>query len=679
MASMSIAQKLAKKQKEISVSEFFERNKHILGFDSPTRAMITSVKEAVDNSLDVCEEAEILPEIFVQIRKINNDEFRLIIEDNGPGIVKKQVPHIFGRLLYGSRFHSLRQTRGQQGLGISAAVMYAQLTTGRPSTIRSKVKNKDVAYQVDLMLDTKRNRPKVVREDFVVWDKESGTRIEMQVKGRYVMGKQSVLEYLKGTAIVNPHARMVYKDPFGSQYVFERATDILPPPTEEIKPHPQGIELGTLLKMAKSTSSYKMTAFLQKEFSRISSRVAKEILDSAEVPQDRHPKRLTLDEAKRILEAVKKIKIMAPPTDCLSPIGERLIKKGLKNVLGELKPEFYCPPVTREPSVYSGHPFQVEVGIVYGGQLPQDKPIEILRYSNRVPLMYQQGACATSTAVERIDWRRYGLEQRGGHGIPFGPAIVLIHFASSKVPYTSESKEAIAKIPEIEHEIENALRMCGRKLGSHMKRKVKKAKTREKFDIVQKILPQIADKSSKIVGKKPPDLRKTITKIMNVIWIDEEEVYEKRRHKVTVKVYNYTPKGQKFNLHAILPYDNFDPESCDPKPKEITEEGKVTWELKRIPSTEIGYAKFELFGMDEDEYDETELYVSGINPASVVGAEPLPGDWDLKMKPPTVEEITEEEEIEEPEEELDYDEVEEDLEDEADDIDGARREASEAG
>ena len=675
MASTSIAQKLAKKQKEISVSEFFERNKHILGFDSLTRAMITSVKEAVDNSLDVCEEAEILPEIFVQIKKISTDEFRLIIEDNGPGIVKKQVPHIFGRLLYGSRFHSLRQTRGQQGLGISAAVMYAQLTTGRPSIIRSKVKNKDVAYQVELMLDTKRNRPKVVRDDFVVWQKESGTRIEMQLRGRYVMGKQSVLEYLKGTAIVNPHARIVYKDPFGTQYLFERASEILPPKTEEIKPHPQGIELGTLLKMAKATGSYKMTAFLQKEFSRISSRVAIEILTKADVPLERHPKRLTLDEARRILEVVKKIKIMAPPTDCLSPIGERLIKKGLKNVLGGLKPEFYCPPVTREPNVYTGNPFQVEVGIVYGGQLPQDKPIEILRYANRIPLLYQQGACAMTTAVEKVDWRRYGLEQRGGHGIPFGPAIILIHFASSKVPYTSESKEAVAKIPKIETEIERALRVCGRKLGSHMKRKVKKAKTREKFDIVQKILPEIAQKSSKIVDRKVPDLRKTITKIMNVVWIDEEVVFEKRRHKVTLKVYNYTPKGQKFNLHGIIPYENLDLDSCNPKPKEIKEDGKITWELKRIPTTEIGTATFELFGMDEDEYDETELYVSGINPTSVVGAEPLPGDWDLKMRPPTVEEIIEEE----PEEELDYDEVEEELDDESHEADGTGREASEAG
>jgi DNA topoisomerase-6 subunit B len=674
MAATSIAQRLAKKQKAISVSEFFERNKHILGFDSPTRALITTVKEAMDNALDVCEEAEIFPEVFVQVKRIAKDEYRITVEDNGPGIVKKQVPHIFGRLLYGSRFHSLRQTRGQQGLGISAAVMYAQLTTGRPSLIRSKVRSKDVAYQVELMLDTKSNRPKVIRDDFVVWDKESGTRVELQARGRYIVGRQSVFDYLKGTAIVNPHARIVFKDPDGKQYIFERVSDILPPKTEEIKPHPQGIELGTLLKMAKATSSYKMTAFLQKEFSRISSRVAKEILDKAEVPQERVPKRLTLDEAKRILQVVNKIKIMAPPTDCLSPIGERLIKKGLKNVLGDLRPEFYCPPVTREPSVFSGNPFQVEVGIVYGGQLPQDKPVEILRYANRVPLLYQQGACAMTSAVEKVDWRRYGLEQRGGHGIPFGPAIILVHYASSKVPYTSESKEAIANIPNVVKEIENALRTCGRKLGTHMKRKAKKAKTREKFDIVQKILPEIAEKSSKIVHKDVPDLRRTITKIMNVVWIDEEVVFEKRRHKVTLKVHNYTPKSQKFNLHAVVPSENFDSNACDPKPKEIQEDGKITWELKRIPSTEIGHTTFELFGLDEDEYDETELYVSGINPTSVVGAEPLPGDWDLKMKPPTVEEVTEEEE-----EELDYDEVKEELEDEDHEIDRARREASQAG
>jgi len=356
------------------------------------------------------------------------------------------------------------------------------------------------------------------------------------------------------------------------------------------------------------------------------------------------------------------VKVMAPPTDCLSPIGERLIRKGLKNVLGSLRPEFYTPPVTREPSVYAGNPLQVEVGIVYGGDLPSDQPVEILRFANRVPLLYQQGACAITQAVSSVDWRRYGLEQRGGQGIPFGPAIILVHLASVKVPYTSEAKEAVATVPEILEEIELALKECGRRLKTHLNKKERRAKTSERFDIVQKVLPQIASKSAKIVSKKVPDLGATITKIMGIIYIDEKIDYEKGKHNVTIEIHNFTPSGKKFNLHALLPKNGFRISEVDPKPSEIKEDGKITWELKRINSVEKATVRFVVEGLEKDDYDETDLFVSGINPELVIGAEPLPGDWELNYKEFEKEEIpTVPEELEE---EVDYDEVEEALEDE---------------
>ncbi len=637
METLSVAEELAKKQKEISIAEFFERNKHVLGFGSLTRAILTAVKEGVDNSLDACEEANILPEIFIQIDKAGKDEYKVIIEDNGPGIVKRVVPNAFGRLLYGSRFHSIRQSRGQQGIGISAVVMYAQLTTGKPTTIRSKVQGKDVAYEIDLMVDTKKNRPEKLHESFVIWEKEHGTRVEATVKARYTGGRQSVYEYLRATAIVNPHARIVFVDPEGERTVFERATEKMPSPTKEIKPHPEGIELGTLLKMAKGTQQKKMTGFLKGEFSRISMRVAREICDKASIPYDMRPKNMKIDQAKDILKAIKKVRIMAPPTNCLSPIGELLIKKGLKNVLEGVRPEFYAPPITREPKVYQGNPFQVEVGIVYGGELKKDKSVEILRFANRVPLLYQQGGCACTSAIQNVDWRRYGLDQRGGEGIPFGPSIILVHTASTKIPFTSESKEAIADVPVIREEIEKALRFCGRKLKTHLNKSVKKKKTQEKFDIVQKILPQIAAKSASILNKKVPSLDKTITKIMNVVWIDDVIEYKNGRHKIDINIYNYTPKGRKFDLHTVIPIKNLDRKRIVPKPAEI-KGNKLKWELKRIKSTEKQVVSFELAGLDEDEYDENELYVSDINPIYIIGAEPLPGDWNLDdAEPKTLE------------------------------------------
>lgn len=651
----SIAHELAKKQKEISVSEFFEKNKQILGFDSLTRALITSVKEPVDNSLDACEDAGVLPELLVRVEKIDEKEYRVTVEDNGPGIVKKQVPNVFARLLYGSRFHTRAQRRGQQGIGVSAVVMYGQLTTGKAAKVRSKISDEEVAYECELILDTKKNRPDIIKEDFVIWDRPHGTSFQIHVKGKYIGGKQSIFEYLKGVAIVNPHAKITFIPPEGNAVVFERASDIVPPPTKEIKPHPEGVELGELLSMAKYTESLKITSFLNTEFSRISYRVAREICELAGVPPEQRPDKMTLEQAGAILEAIKKVKIMSPETDCLSPIGETLIRKGLKNVLGELKADFYAPPITREPKVYAGNPFTVEVGIVYGGGLNREEPVQILRFANRVPLMYQQGACAITQAVEAVDWRRYGLEQRGGQGIPFGPAIVLVHVASTKIPFTSESKEAIANIPEIKEEIELALKACARRLKTHLNKAAKKSKTRVKFEIVQDIIPMIAQKAAKIVGKPVPKLAGTITKIMNVVWIDEEVKFEKNRHHISVKIYNYTPKSQNFHVHMLLPYDKVDQKTLKMQPIEVRETNKVTWDVKRLASTDILELNFDLHGVPQEQYDENELYVSGIDSASVIGAEVLPGDWDLEHL-----RITEEGPAEEPEEgeegEIDYDE-----------------------
>src|SRR2546429_2282525 len=241
MPSISIAEELAKKQREISVSEFFERNKQILGYDSPTKALLTVVKEGVENSLDATEEAEVLPDVLVEVNKVDKDEFLVVIEDNGPGIVKKEVPNVFGRLLYGSRFHARRQSRGQQGLGISGAVMYGQLTTGKATKITSKVEEEDVAYQVELIVDTKKNMPNKVREDRVIYERAHGTRVEIPLRGRYGGGKQTIPEYLKAAAIVHQQARITYKLPEGETIVLERASEDLPPKTKEIQQHPHGI------------------------------------------------------------------------------------------------------------------------------------------------------------------------------------------------------------------------------------------------------------------------------------------------------------------------------------------------------------------------------------------------------------------------------------------------------
>ncbi|MCD6448620.1 MAG: DNA topoisomerase VI subunit B [Thermoplasmata archaeon] len=619
---MPIAEELAKKQRQISIAEFFEKNKQILGFDSLTRALITCVKEAVDNSLDACEEAGILPDIFVEIEQIDGDEYRIVVEDNGPGIVKSQIPHVFGRLLYGSRFHSLKQSRGQQGIGISAAVLYSQLTTGKPAIITSKIGEGFPAHRIELIIDTKKNLPRIIKEEMVHWKKKSGTRVELFVKGKYVKNrKQSVYEYLRSTAIVNPHAHITFIEPDGNEIIFERAVDELPKQPKEIKPHPYGIELGTLLKMLKETKAKKITTFLASEFSSVSLQKARQIVAKAGIDENKEPAKISLEEAKKILETFKKVKLMAPPTDCLSPIGETLIKRGLRKETAQLSPEFISTD-TRQPSVFAGTPFMVETGIVYGGNLPKEERVEILRFANRVPLLYQEGACVITEAIKNIDWRRYGLEQKGGKGIPYGPAIILVHVASVNIPFTSESKEAIANVEEIEKEIRLSLQQCARRMKTHLSKKAKKEKAKSKFLLISKILPEIARKAAEMLDKPVPPIDDVISQIMNIVWIDDEVVTKDGMAESKIKIINYKRKPQEFILYAEIPSKEYVMDVI-PEPLEIRER-IIKWKISLKPSEKLELSfKIKCDGID---FDENNLYVLGIDPVNIVGAEKWEGE-----------------------------------------------------
>jgi len=644
--SEPIAYELAKKQKEISVAEFFERNKHILGFGNPTRALVTSVKEGVDNALDACEESGILPDIDVEVKCKNGDaatECTVIIEDNGPGIIKQQIPNIFARLLYGSRFHAVRQSRGQQGIGISAVVLYGQLTTGKHAKIVSKIEPDRPAVVVELALDTNKNRGEVLKTDIQHWEKPSGTRIEVCLIADYKRGKRFVYDYLQATSIVNPHARITYKEADGTERIFERTADSLPKKSIEIQPHPYGVELGTLIKMSKETKARKLSSFLKTEFSSMGDRTADAVCDEAKLDRNMSPADVTRDQFLQLHQAFKKVKIMSPSTDCLSPIGETLIRRSLKSETQEISPEFIFT-ASRPASVYNGNPFQVEVGIVYGGSLPKDKPVKILRFANRIPLLYQQGDCAITTAIESIDWRRYGLDQPAGSGIPIGPAIFLTHIASTQIPYTSESKEAVADVEEIENEIKLAFRECARKVQLHINKKVRRAKTREKFDLITKILPEIAKKSAHMLDKPVPSLEKVITRIMDVVWIEDVVEYEKARGKQvqtkidsttsqeaggwitksTIMVVNYKSKPQKFNLYALFPQDAVVGD-VKPKPTKVTN-NYIKWTLESIAPTNKIDIYFELAGLNKGDYDENDLYVQNINPAYVIGADQWEGE-----------------------------------------------------
>lgn len=522
------AAEMGARQREISVSEFFTKNRHLLGFDNPRKAMLTCVKEAVDNALDACEEAGILPDVTVKLEVVPTGNttpapsqatrFRVTVIDYGPGIVRQQIPPIFAKLLYGSKFHRLRMSRGQQGIGISAAGMYAQLTTGKPVQIISRTSAKAPAHYFEVQIDTKKNEPRIFENRKIDWENHRGTQVTLEIDGRYQKGRASVDEYLEQTAIANPHVKLTYHTPEGEVKEYPRTIEELPPQPKEIKPHPYGIEFGMMLKMLHDTKSHSLTGFLTSEFSRVSSQLAVDICKTAKLSPDAKPRDLHGAAAETFYKAIQETKIMAPPSNCISPIGERAILHGLYK---QIKGEFYTA-VTRPPAVYRGNPFVIEAGLAFGKsphlmEGKEEKPAmplaegeekdddnelaRVIRYANRVPLLYQQSACSTFKAVLDTSWRNYSIAQSRG-ALPAGPMVIFVHMASVWVPFTSESKEAIADYDEIRKEIKLALQECGRRLGVFLRRRERAAGEFRRRNIFQLYIDEVAEACGRLKGGK---------------------------------------------------------------------------------------------------------------------------------------------------------------------------------
>jgi len=522
------AVEMGARQREISVSEFFTKNRHLLGFDNPRKALLTCVKEAVDNALDACEEAGILPDVVVKLEPVANGgppppasqatRFRITVADNGPGIVRQQIPPIFAKLLYGSKFHRLRMSRGQQGIGISAAGMYGQLTTGKPVRIISRTNARAPAHYFEVQIDTKKNEPLILEKKQIDWESPRGTQVTMEVEGRYQKGRASVDEYVEQTIIANPHVKMTYVTPEGETKEFRRTYEQLPASPREIKPHPYGIELGMLLKMLQDTKSHWLSGFLSGDFSRVSPRLAEDICKAASLSPRARPRDVHGQAAENLYKGIQATKIMAPPTNCLSPIGEKAILAGLYQ---QIKGEFYTA-VTRPPAVYRGNPFVIEAGLAYG-KGPEPAPesqakkeislaegeaaendhelARVIRYANRVPLLYQQSACVSYKSVLDTTWRNYGVAQSRG-AVPSGPMVIFVHMASVWVPFTSESKEAIAEYDEIRKEITLALRECGRRLGAFLRRRERAHSEFRRRNIFELYIEEVVASCNRLKGGK---------------------------------------------------------------------------------------------------------------------------------------------------------------------------------
>jgi DNA topoisomerase-6 subunit B len=526
---------------EISASDFFYRNRDIAGFTNPSRAIFAAIRELVENSLDAAESLKIPPDIYVRLSfegEASKDTqiYKLRVEDNGSGIQPRFIPSAFGQVLFGSKY-KLKQTRGTFGLGGKMAVLYGQIMTHQPAYVISSTGSAKI-YSFKLMMDIQRNRP-IILDRKVLINKEQwrGTIVEFTLEGDYLRARSKILEYFKQTAMVNPYANLTFVDPKGRLYKFNRATTDMPEPPKETEPHPYGVDVELLQRLIQLTPYKNMQDFLKNHFHRVGDITAQKFLvfsDLTVASCDKHgklsyqeitwtggphcsrcgkeltispsknPKKLSHPEIVKLMQHLKKFKEFLPPdASCLSPLGEELLKAG---IMKELNPE-YLVVNQRKPSTYAGHPFIIEMGIAYGGEIPRKSSFVIYRFANKIPLLYDEASDVSYRVINSMNWRRYKVS-------PDMPIAIVVHICSTKVPYKTVGKEFIADRPEVRREVANALREVARQLQRFLSKREHVDKEKRRLSVFAKYLPRIAEFSTILAGKeKQPDIQKLIKSV----------------------------------------------------------------------------------------------------------------------------------------------------------------------
>jgi len=489
---------------EISPADFFYRNRDIAGFTSPSRAIFSSVRELVENSLDASDVTGLPPQIYIRLSQEDAEEagseevgvYRLRVVDNGSGVPARHIPSAFGQVLFGSKY-KLKQARGTFGLGGTMAILYGQITTHKPVEIKSST-GISKTYEYKLAIDIQRNRP-IILDRKIRRNKEQwrGTIVEFSLEGDYFRAMPKILEYLKQTALVTPYADITFVDPRGRLYVFTRATTKMPPPPKETLPHPYGVDVETIQRLVQVTECRNMLDFMHEHFHRVSENVAHRFLEFAGISEGKDPRKLKPHEIVRLVRMMKKFNGFLPPNaSCLSPLGEELLKTG---ILKELKPEFIAVS-QRKPSTYSGHPFIVETAIAYGGKIPNKDEIMVYRFANRIPLLYDEASDVSVKVINSMNWRRYKV-------MPDMPIAILVHVCSTKVPYKTVGKEFIADRPEVRGEIVNGIREVARQLQRFLTKQEYVQKEKRRLTVFSKYLPKIAKFSTDLAGKeKEPNI-----------------------------------------------------------------------------------------------------------------------------------------------------------------------------
>lgn len=524
--------KIFKEFKEHSVAEFFKKNKQMLGFSGKTRSLTTIVHELVTNSLDACEEARILPDISVEIREIDKETERYWVraQDNGPGIPEKHLGKALGMMLAGTKFHRYAQQRGQQGIGASGVTMYAQITTGKP--VKAVSGYDGSVTKAEISVDFKSNSPRinnVVKEP----GEFRGLIYECEVgEVKYDKSSYGVYEYMKRTAIANPHCQLTLIEPTGEKTVFPRSVNEVPPKPQNVQPHPMGISTNDLMEFAQhDRESRKISSFLQNNFVRVSPAKTDELAQMCpSVDFNKPPKDLQWHEAEEIVKSIKKVKWIAPATDCVRPIGEPQIIKSLTNMLN---PQ-HLAVTERSPKIYSGGvPFIVEAAVAYGGEAGRkfaDKSgSDIMRFANRAPLLFDTSGCAITEAIRAVDWKRYGIKNFDEE-----PITVLVNISSVHIPYTGAGKQAISDEQEVVDEVKNAVMEAARNVQRYISGLTRDADRKARKKAILRYVTQLSKDMVDLAGEgKAAELEKELIRLIEEKYSNQIENDETGEEEVT--------------------------------------------------------------------------------------------------------------------------------------------------
>jgi DNA topoisomerase-6 subunit B len=531
-------------------SEFFVDNSALAGFTGE-RILYMTVRELIENSLDSCEIHHILPNISISMNNIDaeNDLWTISCEDNGIGIVSEKVPIAVCSFLTSGKYVE-KQQRGLFGVGLKMIAAFSTKDTDKPIRVWSKSIDEDSEYYYELRTDITTNKP-------IVLNKKMLSRTERQIKDKHgfklvatlrarlsPITKNKIYDYISQTSIVNPYANLTFENNDG-KIIFERRTEIMPQPAQEVLPHPADMDLQTLKKAILNFYNQKISiqSVLSSSFQKLSIEKAREILSTSQI-ENKSANLFSESDLIKIVNACKQMKFQSPNTDHLSPIGEKILTTGMMSEYiivnnkdqnkatnntengHNLNVRVLKPALTAYSSrstVINNRPTIIECGIAYGGNINSFK---LYRFANKIPLLYDEGSDVAREVVSEVGINKMGITKKEAkeqfaneqknktdRAVELLPLHIFFHICSTKIPYKTAGKESIASEGEMKRYMKLCLSDLYRRISAQIRRDLRVKDAENRLKLYKYYIPLIVDAISDSIKTDSNKLTEIFIKI----------------------------------------------------------------------------------------------------------------------------------------------------------------------